>query len=75
MGVVPVRPQALGAVRGELHAWCCFGGDLDVGARRIIQAFLAAEEIEPEYDLRPDEDGVEPARHVRLCGPWRRDDG
>jgi hypothetical protein len=42
---------------------------------RAIQAFLAAEEIQPEYELRPDEDGVEPARHARLCGPWRRDDG
>jgi hypothetical protein len=47
----------------------------EIISNAAVQAFLAAEEIQSEYDLRPDEnDNWDMARFRRLCGPWRRDD-
>lgn len=77
MGVVPVRPQAREAVADALKkkvhwAYVEIVSEL---ADDAIQAFLAAELIDDEYDLRQEIDDPEPARYVRLCGPWRRVDG
>lgn len=91
MGVVPVRPQARERVARAIfaddhplpddHRW----EDLEDNCNKLeiyrrnadaaIEAFLAAEEIWVEYDLRQTVDAPEPERYQRLCGPWRRDDG
>ena len=79
MSDVPVRPQAVEAMAKAMwessercYEWNPEMEDCHVAVEQCrvgVQAFLAAEEIEPEYDR-----DWEPVRFRRLCGPWRRDD-
>lgn len=75
MSNVPTRPQARVAVADAIVLLISDEASVERIADAAIQALLAAEETQPEYDLRQTVKDPEPARYVRLCGPWRRDDG
>ena len=90
MSDVPIRPQAVEDAAKAMHEAGCElipGKPWDElyesvrnlvrkEARAGIEAFLAAEEIAPErMNAQPEHQGEDWIPEVRLCGPWRRDDG